>query len=233
MTISANSSWDLGGDGICTLAYQLVLGAEVQVSANQLSMGRTLLNMTCKALQNEGVELRTRERYTQTLTAGTAEYSTPSDTLDVLSPGAFVSSSDGVDLPLETRSMADYMALTVKTTQSQPTQMYVERGTVDGDVTITLYPVPDSNWASITYPRVRLLRDFDAGDVTGDFPTKYIKALTYGVATDIAESAGLAEKVKRMRQAFELEKSRAILDDGEKGPSRFVVDLDRYGSFRR
>ena len=233
MTVSANSSFDLSADQIVTLAYQLVLGVEVNVTANMLTFGRTSLNVVCKALQNEGVELRTRERYTQTLTAGTAVYSTPSDTIDVLSPGAFVSSSGGVDFPLETRSMADYMGLTIKTTQAQPTQLYVERGTTSGTVTLTLYPVPDSGWVSFTYPRVRMLRDWDTGTVTGDFPSRYIKALTYGVASEIAESSGLPDKVKRTRIVFEAEKSKALNEDGEHGPVRFVVQMPYYGGYRR
>lgn len=224
MTISANYSFDLSADQIVTLAYRLVLGPEVQVSSTQLSFGRDLLNVGCKALQNEGVELRTRERYTQAITAGTAEYSTPADTIDVLSPGAFVTSSAGVDLPLETVSMANYMGLTVKTTQSQPTQLYVEKGTDAGTVTLTLYPVPDSNWASFTYPRVRLLRDFDTGAVTGDFPSAYLKTLQYMLAADLAEAHGLGPKAERFRRTFELEKQLAILNDGEKGPVRFVAD---------
>lgn len=229
MTISANSSFDLNADAIVTLAYQLVLGFEVNVTANMLSVGRNFLNVGCKALQNEGVELRTRTRYTQTLTAGTATYSAPSDTIDVLSPGAFVSSSNGVDLPIETRSMADYMAIVNKTFQGQPTQVYIERGTVAGTVTLTLYPVPDANWTSMTYPQVRLLRDFDTGAVTGDFPTRYIKALTYMTATDIAEASGLPEKASRMRAAFEQEKDRSLLADGEHGPVRFVYDGPKIG----
>lgn len=206
------------------MAYRLVLGVEANITANQLSFGRDLLNMGIKALANEGIELRARERYTQTLTAGTAQYSTPADTIDVLSPGAFVTSAAGVDLPLETRSMADYMALTLKTIQSQPTQLYIERGTSAGTVTLTLYPVPDSNWASMTYPRVRKLRDADTGAVTLDFPQSYLKALSYMVGADLAESSGLPDKANRLAASFELEKGRALLSDGEKGPVRFVPD---------
>lgn len=228
MTISANSSFDLSGDQIVTLAYQLVVGVEANVTPAQLAFGRSLLNVGCKALQAEGVELRTRTRYTQALTAGTAAYMAPSDTIDIL-PGAFVSDANGVDLPVEVRSMVDYMAITNKTSQGQPTQMYVEAGTVAGTVTFTLYQVPDSTWTTITYPQVRLLRDFDTGAVTGDFPSKYLKTLVYLVAVDVAESSGLPDKVSRMRKAFEEEKTRAILDDGEKGPVRFVPD---YGYLR-
>jgi hypothetical protein len=228
MTISANYSFDLSTDQLVTLAYRLVLGPEVQVSPIQLSFGRDLLNTGCKALQNEGVELRTRERYTQALTVGVAQYSTPGDTIDVLSPGAFVTSSQGTDLPLETVSMADYMALSLKTTQAQPTQLYVEKGTATGLVTLTLYPVPDGNWASMTYPRVRLLRDFDTGAVTGDFPSNYLRTLQYMLAADLAESHGLGPKADRFRKTYELEKSRAVLNDGEKGPARFVPDYGPY-----
>jgi len=231
MTISANYTYDLTADQIVSLAYQLVRGEEYQAGAVQLAFGRTLLNVGIKALQNEGVQLRTRTRYTQALSAGTAAYTAPADTIDILD-GAFVSDGNGVDLPVAKRSMTDYMLLTNKSSQGQPTQMYVESGTSAGTVTFTLYQVPDSNWTSITYPQVRLLRDMDTGGVTGDFPSRYLKALAYMVAVDVAESSGLPEKVSRMTDAFEFHKTRALLDDGEKGPARFVPDYDYMRGWR-
>lgn len=231
MTISANSSFDLTADQIVAYAYQLVLGVEVALSSNQIAFGRTALNLRVKALQSEGMELRTRVRYTQAISAGTATYTAPSDTLDI-TQGAFVSDANGIDLPLSVVSMTDYMALTNKTITGQPTQMYVERGTVNGTVTFTLYPVPDSNWASVTYPQVRLLRDFDTGATTGDFPSRYLLMLGHLTAIDVAESCGLPDKASRMETKAEEYKTRALLEDGEHGPARFVPDYDYLRGLR-
>lgn len=219
MTTSANAAFDLSRDQIIRVAFQLVgvLEAGKDPDANQTAMASDLLNMGLKALQNDGIILRTVERTTTTLVAGTAQYSLASDTLDVDDRSVYVTSGT-TDLRIEPISRGEYMELSNKATQGQPTQFYIERGVA---VSMFLYPTPDASWATITYPRVRLLRDMDTGAVTADLPSKYLKYVAYMLASDLALHHGLLPKYQALRTEAATEKERAVSDDTERGPVSF------------
>lgn len=219
MTTSANAAFDLSRDALIRMAYQLVgvLEAGKDPDANQLAMASDLLNMGLKALQNDGIILRTLEQATTTLVPGTAQYTLASDTLDVDDRSFYVTSGT-TDLQLVQISRGQYMELSNKATQGQPTQFYVEKGT---SVSFFLYPAPDGNWTSVTYPRVRLLRDMDSGSVTPDLPSKYIKYVAYMLAADLALHHGLLPRYQLLKGTAEEEKVRATNDDTERGPVSF------------
>lgn len=232
MTTSANASFDLSRDQIIRVAYQLVgvLEAGKRPDANQLEMASDLLNMGLKALQNDGIILRTLEQATTTLVAGTAQYTLASDTLDVDDRSFYVTSGSGVnrtDLRLSQISRGQYMELSLKAIQGQPTQFYVEK---TDTVSFYLYPTPDANWTSVTYPRVRLLRDMDTGSVTADLPSKYLNYVTYMLAASLALHHGLLPRQQLLAAQAQAEKVRALNDDTERGPVSFRPDYGlRFG----
>jgi hypothetical protein len=196
-----------------------VVQAGQDPDANQLALGSDLLNMALKALQNEGIMLSKLERTTTTLVAGQAQYATDASTLDIDGGTPYVTNSLGVDIPLVMISRAQYMELTLKSVQSQPTQMYVEKGT---SVSFFLYPIPDGNWVSVTYPRIKLLTDMDSGGVTTGLPSKYLDTVTLLVASRLAFHHGLLDKQRALKAEFEEAKARAINDDTERGNVKFV-----------
>lgn len=225
MTTSANAVFDLSRDQIIRVGYQLagMVMAGQQPDANQIAMASDLLNMGLKSLQNDGIILRTIDRTTTTLVAGTAQYTTASDTLDIDDRSVYVTTGTGTpatDLKLESITRGMYMELSLKSITGQPTQIYVEKG---ASLSFFLYPTPDSNWVSVTYPRVRLLRDMDTGTVTPDLPSKYLKYVTYMLASDLALHAGLLPRYQQLAQVAADEKERAVQDDTERGPIKFVV----------
>lgn len=225
MTVSSNASFDLSRDSIIRVAYQLVgvLGAGKQPDADQISMASDLLNMGLKALQNDGIILRTVDQTTTALVAGQAQYITDSDTLDIDDRSFYVTSGE-TDLRLSQISRGQYMELSLKAIQGQPTQFYVEKGAA---VSFFLYPTPDGNWTSVTFPRIRLLRDMDTGSATPDLGSKYLKYITYMLASDLALHHGLLPKHGLLREQAEMERERAVLDDTERGPMRFVASYGR------
>lgn len=228
MTISTSYTFTATAQGIIRMGLQLtgVLAAGQEPDAAQMIMGMDFLNIGIKALQNEGIELEVLERTTTTLVSGQASYTLAADTLDVDPRGAYVSNGN-VDLPMLPISRAAYMALSQKQTQSQPTQFYVEKGTINQDVTVFLYPVPDSTWNNFTVARVRLLRDATTVGDNLDFPAKYMRTLAYMVGADLAMHYGLAEKAEALRKRYEGkdgdggEKAKALGDDQEHGPVSF------------
>jgi hypothetical protein len=148
MAVSASTSFDLTRTGIIRTAYQLcgVVPAGQDPDTNQLTMASDFLNMELKALQGKGIILRTVEETSVSLVSGTAEYATAADTLDVDSRTPFISDGNGNDYPLRIISRGMYDKLTDKGTLSQPTMMYIERGTT---ISLFLYPVPDGNWPTL------------------------------------------------------------------------------------
>lgn len=219
MTTSANASFDLSRDAIIRVAFQLcgVIEAGKDPDANQLAMASDLLNMGLKALQNDGIILRSLEQATTTLIAGTAKYTLASDTLDVDDRSFYVTTGT-TDLKLEQISRGQYMELSLKSIEGQPTQFYVEK---TSSVSFFLYPTPDANWTSVTYPRVRLLRDMDTGAVTTDLPSKYLKYVTYMLAADLSLHHGLLPRYQLLSGQATYEKDRAVNDDTERGPVSF------------
>ena len=217
-----STSFTLTRTGILRNAYQLcgVVPAGEDPTSQQLAMGSDLLNMTLKALQDEGIILSTLERTTTTLTAGTAQYVTASDTLDIDGGTPYVTNSQSVDLPLLMMSRAQYMELTDKaTTQGQPTKMYVEKGST---ISFFLYPIPDTQWISITYPRITLLSDVTSAAGTTGLPSRYLQTIVKLVAADLAMHHGLLDKQQLLREEAEIAKSRVVNDDTERGSVKFI-----------
>ena len=231
MTISSSYTFTSTGQDIIRMALQLVgvLEAGTQPDAGQMALGMDFLNIGIKDLQNDGIELEVTERVTTALVTGTQSYVLAADTLDVDTRGAYVT-GNGVNLPMIPMARAQFMELSLPMIQSQPTQFYVERGTSAQNVTVFLYPVPDGNWTTFTVCRIRLLRDVTTVGDTLDFPAKYMKTLAYMVGADFALHYGKGEKHGMLRGLLGSTKERAIDDDQEKGPIKFVPS---YGiSFR-
>lgn len=231
MTASTSTSFDLGRDGIIRLAYQLVgsVAAGTDPDPNQIALASDLLNVTLKALENEGIYLSKLERTTTTLVTGQAQYTTASDTLDIDGGTPYVTDANGNDFPLTMIPRAQYMALVDKEMQSQPTMMYVEKAST---VSFFLYPTPDStNYVSVTYPRTKIMTDMDTGAVTTGLPSRYLKTVAFMLAADLAFHHGLLEKQAALERKSLAEKQLARGDDTERGNLRFVPDYGRkFGS---
>ena len=237
MSASTATSFDLDRTGIIRLAFQTlqVVPAGEDPDANQLAMGSDLLNVLIKELENDGIYLSHLERTTDTLTAGTASYTALSNTLDIDQRTVFVTTGSGtsaIDCRVVPITRGEYMALPIKTTQGQPTQIYVEKTGLT--VKYFLYPVPDSNWTSITYPRVLMLTDMDSAGVTSGLPSKYLATLYLGLAVKLAPAHGQMSKMNALTQMYLDAKARAQNDDTERGNIRLVPSYGmRPGWFRR
>ncbi len=98
--------------------------------------------------------------------------------------------------------------------------MLIER---QAQVKLTFFPVPDATSESFRYASVSLLPDADAGNVTLGLQRRWLKAIAYLVAGDVA----LAESMPLERAQYltnQGEQLKAILkaDDGQRGSIRFV-----------
>ena len=225
MPASTATSFDLNRTGILRNAYQKlgIVPAGEDPSSNYLAMGSDALNVVLKSWENKGVFLARMERTTQALTAGTAEYTTDVDTLDIHIRHPYVTDIYGTDTKVDIITRGRYMEITNKTDSGQPTLMMVEK---TDRVRFTLYPVPDATVATITYPRTRLLTDMDSAGVTTGLPSKYLKALIIETALELCPHFGFMEKMAALRSELNIAISEATNDDTERGNMRMVP---RYG----
>lgn len=227
MTVSSNYSMEFQRDQLLLLALQATGAIEAGQDPEpaDLAMASNFLNLELQALQAEKVVLRTVERATLTLTAGTAEYTLPADTMDVqLGPSDQIGTiipTTGSESAVASMTRAEYTDITDKTTSGRPTRAYVERL---ASITVTLWPVPDSTVTSLRYSRVRLLRDADDGAVTMDLARRWLKYVVYAVAVHLARAKSMGPAaIQDLRDEAELAKERCKEEDNQRGRIRFRI----------
>ena len=108
--------------------------------------------------------------------------------------------------------------------KSQARRIYFDRGRDNPHVRI--WPWPDDSTDLISLQVIRKLEDFDAALNNPDTPSKWIEAITYGLAERLSPKAALSEKETRKLMAFA---SRALElakdDDTESGDFQIAPNL--------
>lgn len=229
-----STAFDLNQDGIIRNAYQMagIVAPGDEPDTAQMAFGADILNVRTKALQSEGIILRTVTQVSFPLTAGVAKYALPASTLDVDTGTPYVSNGNGspTNVPLEWYSRAMYMALTVPSTLGQPTSIYVEKTTT---INVYLYPVPDGNWPTMTLPIISLLGDMSLGTDLSGLQAKYLDTLILSVAVRLALSFAPAARYQALKKEYEDAKELATNDDTERGSLRFMADYGQNNYGRR
>lgn len=227
MAVSSNYSWTQTRDQIATAAYRLagLKTAGRSPSADELSAANDYINASLKALENDGIRLRNVARVNQTLTSGTASYSAADDTIDVEFPVYLTYTNGSSTTTVQPMTRDEYMALTNKTDQGVPSRLYIEKASTGTtpNLTLILWPVPDSTVTTLSYARVRLIRDLDSG-TNPDLGPNWIKFLTYELAHDLCLANSLPlPRAQYFKGLATQEKNRAQQDDTERGDVQFVV----------
>jgi len=135
---------------------------------------------------NQGVNLWQVTSTTQALTQGTATYSVSANTVVILDAYVTVTNgsvnTDRIILPI---SRTEYLSFPNKAQQGFPTTYWFNRLL---SPTITLWPVPDGNEASLTYYSVLRLQDANMnGTEQVDIPPIWLEAMAYGLAERLAQ----------------------------------------------
>ena len=193
-------------------------------SGYDLKTARRSLNLLTLEWQNRGLNLFTIESGTQTLTAGTAAYTMPADTIDLIEHQ--LRTGDGtnqVDTSLERISVSTYAQQTNKNTAGRPTQIYVARNV--GDVTITVWPVPDTTTTyTLSYYRLRGIDGLASGvGSTASVPPRFVPALVSGMAYQLAmKKPDAAFRLPQLKAEYEEQFALAAGEDEDRSSSRFV-----------
>jgi hypothetical protein len=223
MSTSNSYSFDLSTSGIIRVAHQRcgIVAAGQDPDSNQYAMGRDFLQIVLTDLQTQGIQLRSILRTTDNLVAGQKQYQAASNVIDIDERTPYVSNASGINLPLEKKSRGQYMALSNPDSQGVPSQIYVEKGET---LSYFLYPTPDSQYTTVTYPAVILQPDMVSSANTTGLPTRYLNTVVISLAIALCDHYGQSARKAQLKDDLKDAKESAVNDDTERGPIRFVVE---------
>jgi hypothetical protein len=227
MTVSANPTPDFERDQILTSAIRvcgLITDGEPP-SSDQIAQAAFHLNLALQEVQAEGLVLTTVTRTTLALVAGTAEYTLPSDVIDVElgqddAVGSIISATGTAETIVKTLSRGEWMNLAVKNVPGPPSRAYVEK---KGATSIVFWPVPDSSVSTFRYSKVTLLRGADTGVVTMETRRTWTSYLMYATASGVAFDNSMAEKGQLFMGIAEKKFNKCKAGDTQHGTIRFSV----------
>ena len=212
-------------------AYQRA-GLELR-TGNDLRNARRSFNILTMEWQNRGLNLWTIESGTQALTSGTATYTLPADTVDVIEHQIRTGTgTNQTDTNLTRVSVSTYAQQSAKNTTGKPTQIFIQR--LAGSTTVTLWPVPDSaDTYTLSYFRIAGIDGISSGidgTTTSFIPPRFVPCLVSGLAYYIAmKRPEVANRVTPLKQEYEFQFELAAGEDTESASARFVPYNTFYG----
>lgn len=225
MTVSTNVVLDFTRDQLLTAAIRktgMLEASQIPDSA-MLANAAINLELVIKSLQAEDVNLGTIERATPlTLTATTASYSLPSDTIDIAigqsdNIGTLVA-TDGTESIVKTMSRDEWLQLANKSQAGPPTRAYLEKGAT---CTITFWPVPDDSTDTFRYTKVRLFKSGGTGANTMDSRGFWAEFFVYATAEGVAYDNSLYERAKELGAKGERLRARCLTGEAQHGKIRW------------
>ena len=224
MTTSGTANFDLDLNEIAEEAWERC-GAELR-DGYSLRTTRRSLNLLFADWANRGINLWTIEQGQQVLTPGTATYTLPADTVDliehVIRTGAGNVSTQ-VDLTITRISVSTYSSIPNKLQQARPIQVWINRQAAAPQFTV--WPVPDgSQTYTFVYWRLRRIQDAGAGGTyTQDIPFRFLNALVAGLAYYLSmKIPGAADRMQVLKAQYDEAWDLASTEDREKAAVRFV-----------
>ena len=157
-------------------------------TGNDLRNIRRSFNLLTMEWQNRGLNLWTIESGTQALTSGTATYTMPADTVDLIEHQIRTGTGTSqVDTNLTRISVSTYSQQSAKNSTGKPTQIFIQR--LSASTTITLWPVPNNNTYTLSYYRIAGIDGISSGidgATTSFVPPRFVPCLVSGLAYYIA-----------------------------------------------
>ena len=196
-------------------------------SGYDLKTARRSLDIMAAEWSNKGINLWTVESGTLSLTTGTATYTLPADTIDLLETVIRTGSgSNQQDLSINRISVSTYATIPNKNNQGRPIQIYVDR---QATPKVSVWPTPDSSTTyTLAYWRLRRIEDAGrAGSNTYDVPSRFIPCLVAGLAYHIAikrPEVGL-DRVTFLKAAYDEQFTLAADEDRDKSSINFAPNI--------
>ena len=228
MASSGTTAFDMDFTEIAEEAWERA-GREMRPGYD-LRTARRSMNLLTIEWQNRGLNLWTIDSGTQTLTAGTSQYTLPADTIDLLDHVIRTNAGNTTtqsDLTINRIGVSSYAAIPNKLTQGRPLQVWVER--LKTAPRINLWPVPDdSQTYTFVYWRLRRVEDAGNGVETADMNFRFLPCLVAGLAYYIAMKVPeLVTRIDMLKMVYDEQYNLAAGEDREKTSERFVPRVGR------
>jgi hypothetical protein len=234
MTTSGTTAFNMDFTEIAEEAWERA-GREMR-SGYDLRTARRSMNLLTIEWQNRGLNLWTIDSATQAVTAGTAQYTLPADTIDLLDQvirtgdsGSGGQYGDGgstqSDLTISRIGVSTFATIPNKLIRGRPIQVWVER--LRDAPRINLWPVPDKAY-SFVYWRLRRMEDAGNGVETADMNFRFLPCLVAGLAYNIAmKTPELSGRLQMLKADYDEQYNLAAGEDREKVSERFVPRVGR------
>jgi|TARA_X000001036_G_C20675772_1_gene804085 hypothetical protein len=231
MATSGTTTFESGFviDDIIEEAYNRV-GLD-SVSGYQLKSARRSLNVMFQEWANRGLHYWEIGNTNIDLVEGQAEYKFFRSTADGTSATSNPNGIYGIDDILEAAyrqnrgntnqsdssltkiDRSTYSSLANKLTKSQPSQYYVQR--FSDNITVTLYPTPDTSAAAsdISIYYVKRIQDVGGYSNNADVPYRFVPCMVSGLAFYLSQKVA-PQLTQSLKMYYEDELNRALTEDG-------------------
>lgn len=153
---------------------------------------------------------------TATSYSSVGDFAVEGDTIGI--EQAFIRSNNYSDTPLEIVRREKFHEITDKANTGEPSVLFFDNRLTPQ---IFLWPIPNDTTDVLHVLRVRMLENFDAAANNADFPVRWLRALIYGLAAD------LADDYKRPIDEFDrlFAKAEKLFEEA-KGADKTISDSD-------
>jgi hypothetical protein len=158
MATSGTATYNLTVNDVIQEAFDRI-GGDPILGYNVRSARRSL-NIMFSDWANRGYNQWTVELKDLSLTQGTNTYTLDYDTIDIINANILDGSTE---YSMTRLGVNDYAAISNKTSQSRPTQFYLQRLNTPQ---VLIYPTPDQAY-TLRYYRMRKIQDVTASTVDG------------------------------------------------------------------
>ena len=223
MATSGSTNFELDVNDYIEEAFERC-GLEVRTGYDVKTANRSL-NLMFADWANRGLNRWTIEQSTLSITASTATYSLPADTIDILS--AVIRTGTGTeqsDTQITRVSRDTFINIPSKNTEARPSQWYVDRQITPQ---IRLWPTPDKAY-TLVYDRLTRIEDADSSINTLDVPFRFYPCLAAGLAYYLAMKKA-PDRIQILKAVYEEEFNRAAYEDVDRANLSLVPRRDYYG----
>jgi len=198
-------------------AYELA-GLEARTSYDAVTARRSL-DIMFADWSNRGVQMWEVNKQTQTLTKGTNEYTLNSYDIDILD--AYIERTVNgtvTDYQLTRVDRNEYISIPTKSTESRPTQFWLERLTTP---VVHLYPTPENSTDKLIYYSWQRIQDAGASSNDTDIPSRFIPCLVSGLAYYLCIKKNI-QKLPVIQALYEKDLLNALQYDADRSSVHLV-----------
>ena len=226
MATSGTATYNLTVNDVIQEAFDRI-GGDPILGYNVRSARRSL-NIMFSDWANRGYNQWTIELVQLSVTQGTNQYTLPSDLIDIINANVLI---DNTEFSMTRLGLNDYAAISNKTSQSRPTQFYLQRLNTPQ---VLIYPTPDQAY-TLRYYRMRKIQDVTASTVDGveqnfDIPFRAFECMCAGLAYYLSKKRPGIDQATRAELKLDYEQAYERLIAGDDSPSTRILPSTSYYS---